>query len=312
MQKKVWMGRRGRIILLIIIAIVVVFAIYILFSGVHRGVDNGAGQPAPAEPGGPTAPPDAQGGAPNDVPLTDESITSLYYYDPANAARYEAFAARRPELATEEIIWMVEANLDLQPYTDAVPAADPESYTVLVNKFFSLDQDFSPTDLVAIGNTMMRKDAAAALEEMTGAAATENIRLWPQSGYRSFIVQSSLYDQYSANNGSDAADTYSARPGFSENQTGLAVDLNSTTDAFEESPEGQWAAENSWLYGFILRFTKENTEITKFGPEPWHFRYIGLEDATRLKDNGFSSYEEYWVKFVKFSPPDAAPAADGG
>ena len=311
MQEKRKTNNKGKIVLLIIIAIALVVALILLFGGSSQGE-------------GSISLPEAVGES-EDQPASDDeqetvvdantqegisSLSTLWYYDSENLSRYETFATQNPEIALQDIIWMVEANLDMQDYADAVAAVDSDSNSALVNKYFYLEEEYSPTDLVAVGNSMLRKEAAEAMEKMIKAAAAEGHKLWVQSGYRSFTVQSTLYDKYSANDGTELADTYSARPGHSEHQTGLAVDFNTITDAFGELPEGRWAAENSWRYGYILRYTKDNTDIVKYRSEPWHFRYIGEEYATMYKDYGFGSYEEFWVKNIKFSPTGEASTVD--
>jgi len=220
------------------------------------------------------------------------------FYDEGRSERYNAFAALSPRLAFDDAVWMVNVDLDEPPYEYARAAVDPLSLTTLVNKHFYLAEDHSPPDLVYIGNSMLRDEAASAMNEMISAAKEEGHRLWVQSGYRSFGIQAGLYDKYSARDGAEVADTYSARPGHSEHQLGLAADLNTVSDAFGESPEGIWAAENCWQFGFIVRYTEENTDITLFKPEPWHLRYIGREAAAAMRHMGILSFEEYWVMYA--------------
>ena len=295
---------RARLILLIIIAAVLAFAVYVLLDHL---IGNKSGDiPEAVEVLDDTSEQDDSGAQTNPGPesIFDTSgVSSLYYFDPANEERYATFASINRQVPLEDIVWMVEANLDLQPYSGAEAAAEHDSLTVLANKYFYLPEDYTPSNLVAIDNTMLWKDAADSMEDMIRAGASEGHRLWVQSGYRSFLAQTTIYNQYTANDGQEVADTYSARPGHSEHQTGLAVDFNTITDAFKETPEGQWAAEYSWVFGYIMRYTEDNTDITKYRPEPWHFRYLGKEGAARYHEEGFNSYEEYWVKYVKYTPP---------
>jgi len=220
------------------------------------------------------------------------------FYDEERSERYDAFAALSPYLAFDDVVWKVNVDLDKPPYEDAREAIDPLSMTALVNKYFYLPEDFSPPDLVSIGQSMLRQEAASAMNEMISAAKEEGLRLWVQSGYRSFSVQTRLYNQYSAQDGAERADMYSARPGHSEHQLGLAADLNTITQAFGEAAEGVWTAENCWKYGFIIRYKAENTGITLYDPEPWHVRYVGPEAADVMRNLGILSYEEYWVRHV--------------
>ena len=301
----------GKIVLLIVIVAALIVALFLLFGDSLKGRGNDTGSDVSIESDEQDNPDDEQessGGT--DASSAISNLSSLWYFDEANTSRYESFAKENPAIALEDVIWMVEANLDMEPYNDIVAAVDTDSNTALVNKFFYLEEDFSPTDLVAVDSSMLRKEAAEAMQKMIKAAAAEGHNLWVQSGYRSFTVQRTLYEKYSANDGVEVADTYSARPGHSEHQTGLAVDFNTITDVFGELPEGRWAAENSWRYGYILRYTKDNTDITKYRSEPWHFRYIGEEYAAMYKEYAFQSYEEFWVKNIKFSPKSVESTED--
>ena len=253
------------------------------------------GSEVSSEIGGAFCPPD---GTEEEPAFEAAPGSDLPFYDESRALRYEAFAAENPDLPFEDVVWRVNVDLDKEPYVDISEARDPGSITVLVNKFFFLPQDYSPDNLVYIGNSMMREEAAEAMNEMIDDAASYGHHLWVQSGYRSYSTQAGLFEQYSARDGVEAAETYSARPGHSEHQTGLVGDFNSITDAFGATPEGKWAADNSWMYGFIVRYTAENTDITHYKPEPWHMRFIGKEDAEKMHDLGILSFEEYWAKYV--------------
>jgi D-alanyl-D-alanine carboxypeptidase len=230
---------------------------------------------------------------------------AVYYYEPALADRYSIFAAAHKDLSPEDVVWMVDADLDKEVYQDTSESKAPDSLTALVNKHFSLPDDYEPDDLVEIDVTTLRKEAADALEEMRAAAAEEDLTLVAQSGYRSYARQSELYEGYRQKD-ADGADTYSSRPGFSEHQTGLAIDVNyaiiDSQRAFTDTPEAAWVLENGYKYGFIVRYTPENEEYTGYESEAWHLRYIGTNNATRMHDEGIISFEEYWVKFVTHVP----------
>ena len=116
--------------------------------------------------------------------------------------------------------------------------------------------------------------------------------LYISSGFRSYTLQKSLYERYCARDGKAAADRYSARPGNSEHQTGYAIDLNTITYSFANTTEGKWIAANCYKYGFILRYPKEKEDVTGIVYEPWHWRYVGVEYAKKIKDSGLC-LEEY-------------------
>jgi len=148
---------------------------------------------------------------------------------------------------------------------------------LVVNKTYPLPPSYAPG---------WETEAAPYLWEMIAAAKEEGLELWVKSGYRSYYDQQYIYNAYVARDGQAEADTYSARPGHSEHQTGLAYDMNSNDQAFGETPEGKWLAENCYKYGFILRYPKDKEEITGYIYEPWHIRFLGVEKATEVYESG--------------------------
>ena len=184
---------------------------------------------------------------------------------------------------------------------------DLDSYLVVANKKHALPIDYVPSDLTTPNVEMryntwqLREKASLALEEMFNAAESEGIHLICGSGYRSADFQKILYDSYVEKYGQDGADTISSRPGYSDHQTGLATDIcatDQTTDLseiFEDTEEGKWLKDNAHKYGFIMRYPKGKAEITGYAYEPWHFRYIGEEEATAIYEKGeFYSFEEFY------------------
>jgi D-alanyl-D-alanine carboxypeptidase len=181
------------------------------------------------------------------------------------------------------------------------------SMTVVVNKHRPLsEQAYVPANLVLpagipnAAGTPLRADAAQALEAMAADAQKSGITIVMASGYRSFETQIATYNSYVTGYGQAAADTTSARPGFSEHQTGLAADLSAVgsgctiADCFETTAPGQWLAANSWRFGYILRYPKGAQAITGYNFEPWHFRYVGLVAAFQMHDKGINTLEEYF------------------
>ena len=126
-------------------------------------------------------------------------------------------------------------------------------------------------------------------------ASKDGVTLKITSGYRSYDVQVDLYNEYKKRDGQKAADTYSARPGHSEHQSGLSFDLNGTNDKFIETKEGKWLNDNCYKYGFILRFPDGATNYTGYMYEGWHFRYVGNDLAVKLYNNGnWITLEDYF------------------
>lgn len=187
---------------------------------------------------------------------------------------------------------------------------DPSSIWVVVNKKRPLNPiGYSPSDLVTPnvplrvpGNEsmQMRTVAAKSLEQMFAAAKLDGISLMISSAYRSYIYQTNLYNGYVKSQGQAIADQSSARPGHSEHQTGLAVDIEPVSkkcelDAcFADTPEGIWLNKYSYLYGFILRYPSDKISITGYEYEPWHFRYVGTDLATELHKQHVETLEEFF------------------
>jgi D-alanyl-D-alanine carboxypeptidase len=175
---------------------------------------------------------------------------------------------------------------------------DPASIWAVVNKGRSLPASYVPTDLVAPKVALrlpetdpemhVRTVAALALQQMFKDAGAQNIHLMLSSGYRSFSLQKTVYTSFTRTQGQQSTDSSSARPGHSEHQTGLAVDIEPTSReceveiCFENTNEGKWLAENSYKYGFIIRYQKGQEKITGYEYEPWHVRYVGNELASQI------------------------------
>lgn len=184
----------------------------------------------------------------------------------------------------------------------------PDDINVLVNKEFSLPRDYVPADLTepnilfpfeyADEKKLLRKEAASAIEALFEAAANEGLRLYGISGYRSYDRQKSIYDTNVATRGEEETNRYSAMPGHSEHQTGLAMDVSTPSidfhldSGFAATPEGKWLADNAHRYGFIVRYPKDKADITGYSYEPWHIRYVGIPLATKLYNENLT-LEEY-------------------
>ncbi|WP_347111236.1 M15 family metallopeptidase [Paenarthrobacter sp. S56] len=186
---------------------------------------------------------------------------------------------------------------------------DPTSPWVVVNKHRPLKpQNFVPADLVqpavrlAVSGeaSLLNRTTAAAAEKMFRAAAAEGVILAVASGYRSYTTQITTYNGYVASSGQAAADRASARPGYSEHQTGWAFDISdgggacSFQPCFAEQPAAVWAKANAHKFGFIVRYPWMFHETTGYFYEPWHLRYIGIEAAGAMAAKGIATLEEYF------------------
>jgi len=224
------------------------------------------------------------------------------FYIPDNQSRYQDFKRNNPIIRNKDVVWMVNVNLDRENYENPEIITDPHSVQVLVNKHFMLEDTYVPEELTDVGyDQRMIPEAADALESMISDAGKDGMQIVPQSGYRSYNTQSQIFNENKAND-PDGVDTYSARPGHSEHQTGLAMDLNvpygGQLRSFVDTKESVWVAENAYKYGFIVRYTDKNTRITGYMAEPWHVRYIGIEHSGKMQKEKIDSFEEYKAKYL--------------
>ena len=157
---------------------------------------------------------------------------------------------------------------------------------ITASKTYTLPRSYDPG---------VQPEAAAALKKMQAAAAAEGLSLYVISGYRSYAVQEAVYARWCSIDGKQTADTYSARPGHSDHQTGFTFDLNSTAQSFANTAEGKWLAEHCAEYGFIIRYPKGKEQYTGYIYEPWHVRYIGEEKAKLITESGLSVEEYYGI-----------------
>lgn len=188
---------------------------------------------------------------------------------------------------------------------------DSSSLWIIANKKRPLEpQDYKPSDLVApdvplrlsasYEEMQMRAEAATAIEQMFADARTAGLDLMVSSAFRSYSYQRTLYNGYVKSQGKAVADTQSARPGYSEHQTGWAVDIGATShecqieQCFGTMPEGQWAAANAYKYGFVIRYPRDKQATTGYIYEPWHLRYIGKALAQEIHNQGNPTLEEFF------------------
>jgi len=201
----------------------------------------------------------------------------------------------------ETIVTYVNIGLNIDFYSQYSAVENAGNNLVLVNKYNKLADEYVPNDLVALSGTMMISERAKDhITELVSDATNEGYYVCYYSGYRSFDLQTRLYNNYVKRDGEKAADLYSARPGFSEHQTGLVIDLCSTDRKTikENTPLYEWITTNAHKYGFIIRYPKNKTNITGYQFEPWHLRYIGVEHATKVNMLNIT-YDEYYDLFIK-------------
>ena len=192
-------------------------------------------------------------------------------------------------------------------------------FHILINKTNPLPQGFVPDALVVPDvrfsfsgtheKSYLNPTAASALETLFEDATKEGLSLAAVSGYRSYSRQKVLYESYVARDGQAKADMYSARPGTSEHQSGLAIDVSTgsvgyaLTEAFGDTPEGIWLAHHAHHYGFIIRYPKNKHSLTGYMYEPWHLRYVGSElahflyEENLILEEAIDRHAEWWFNF---------------
>ena len=238
----------------------------------------------------------------------EKAKKDLAYYKDEYEDAYKEYREKNKDLSIEKVITNVNIGLNYDYYTHTKATKDLNTNTILVNKYNYLTEDYVPENLQTVDKKYSSKTlqlvdyAKEAFEELSEAASKENYTVLAMSSYRSYQYQYNLYNRYVSTDGVEAADTYSARPGYSEHQTGLAVDVyNGKEDFtnFEKTKEYNWMQDNAYKFGFILRFPKDKVLETGYQYESWHYRYVGKEIAKYIHDNNLCFEEYYATHLIK-------------
>lgn len=210
-----------------------------------------------------------------------------------------------------ETVTIINVNSDNDHYTNTKETNTKLNYSMLVNKYYNLNKDYEPDDLVTIktdhswgayGENKIRKEVYNAFIDMWNNAKANNIYLMINSSYRPYSDQERVYNNYKESLGETGADKIAARPGYSEHQTGLALDIfcttNSSTKTFAESDAYRWLLDNAHNYGFILRYPEGKEHITGYAFESWHYRYVGKDLATKIYNENIT-FDEYYAYYIE-------------
>ena len=254
--------------------------------------------------------------------LTDSEITDLKerkkinylnifikekYYLHKNLDRYLAYYTTHPEIEISKIISLVNVNADTIAYKNIKSADLSKGNLILVNKYNYLDSNYEPDNLIDLDLTYAHKkrqtieEVKNAFIKMYNDAKKNNIDLFIASAYRSYEYQKNLYTNYVLTYGQEYTDTISAQPGFSEHQTGLALDIityNQPMSNFKYTKAYQWLKNNSYKYGFILRYPENKEDITGYAFESWHYRYVGIKVAQEIFDANIT-FDEYYAFYIE-------------
>lgn len=233
----------------------------------------------------------------------------LPYYKSNNIKRYQDYHKLNNNLSVSDVVTRVNLNLDLPYYTNTKEAKYLNTFYTLVNKYNYLRDDFVPNNLVEMTTPYSKEGIYLVTEardnfyKLVDKAKEEGLTIRAISAYRGYTYQKRLYDKYVEADGVNKADTYSARPGFSDHQTGLAIDVDNTISSFENftnTKEYQWMLDNSYKYGFILRYPSGKESITTYQFESWHYRYVGLKLAKKIKASNLT-FDEYFTRYLALS-----------
>ena len=231
------------------------------------------------------------------------------YYIDKNLEEYLAYLEENEDTELSTVVLKINTHTNYKFYEHDIEATD-YSNTIISNKFYTLKEDYIPDNLVTISNlyawgtnNQATEETINAFIEMQQACLNETgIKIMINSSYRSYEDQRDVYEYYKKLYDEEYADSIAARPGHSEHQTGLALDIFSYTDNLQKTfSEGQtyaWLKDNAYKYGFILRYPENKEYITGFSFESWHYRYVGKDIAKFIYDNNIT-YEEYYAYYIE-------------
>lgn len=234
-------------------------------------------------------------------------------YKIENKERYISYYEKNKNLSFSTVITRVNIGLDKNFYSYIKDTNLEKNNLILVNKYQKLNKNYIPKNLEDINNKYfinanqnrkkLIKEARINFEKLSEDSIKNNTPVYGQSAYRDYETQKALYDEAVNNLGQLLAEKETARPGHSEHQTGLAIDVSSTKEGnmleFEKTKSFKWMIENAHKYGFILRYQKNKEAIHGYIYEPWHYRYVGIKTATDIYNNYNNlTYDEYYYKFI--------------
>ena len=229
------------------------------------------------------------------------------YYIAEYKDRYTEYKNNNQSLTMEDVITRVNIGLDKPFYTNTKETKYLNTEYILSNKYLYMPSNYVPNNLTTINSKYSNENkklvdiACKSFENLANDAATSGYTIRAISAYRSYKYQEILYNKYKDQDGEILADTYSARPGYSEHQTGLVIDVDNGKidfNNFELTDEFKWMKNNAYKYGFILRYPKGKEKITGYTYEAWHYRYVGLEVAKYIYENDIT-FDEYYVRFIE-------------
>lgn len=240
----------------------------------------------------------------------NEDVISLLnekYFIEKNLKSYIEYSKENKKNFTD-VVAIVNVGANNDWYTNTKKSDITKNELMLTNKFYNLDNTYNSDNMVSVSkqysygdSQMVTSETFDAFLNMFNAAKKEDLTLIINSSYRSYEEQEKVYNEFKNTYGEDYANSRAAKAGFSEHQTGMAIDIQtygSSASTFEEFDEFKWLSENGHKYGFILRYPKDKEYLTGYEYESWHFRYVGVEAATYIYENNIT-FDEYYAYFVE-------------
>ncbi len=243
----------------------------------------------------------------------DDNILNLMkekYFLKENFQEYYEYHLANKKVALTDVVAIINCHIDNEYYSLDLKTDMTKNYAILVNKYYQMPQDYIPEDLVSVkmdyawgeyGSIKVRQIVMDKFLDMWNAAQAEGIYLMISSAFRSYAEQEIVYNNYKENQGEAYANKIAAKPGYSEHQTGLAIDIfsktNTNRNTFQDSDAAKWLVNNAYKYGFILRYPADKVNLTGYNYESWHYRYVGEEIAAYIQKNQIT-FDEYYAYFL--------------
>ena len=229
------------------------------------------------------------------------------YFVMDNLKKYLNYKKENKDKSYSDVVVLVNVRADEEFYTDPIQTDLSKDTLILVNKYNYLPSDYKIDDLVkmnlqyAFNDKTIKTEVYASFKELVNVAKQEGLTILANSAYRDNIYQTSIYDSIKNRQGKAKADSLAARPGHSEHETGLALDVSTLKgglDGFETTEEFTWMKDNAHKFGFILRYPEGKEHITGYSYEPWHYRYVGVEVAEKIYELDIT-FDEYYAFYLK-------------
>ena len=230
------------------------------------------------------------------------------YYIHNNLDKYLTYKEKNRKTSNTDIVAIINTHQDENAYEEIVESDTAKDILLNVNKYYKLNEDYEPLELTniplqyAYADNKLAKVANDAFINMWNAAKEDNLSLIVNTSYRTFKTQETMYENTKAASGGRTADSTVARPGHSDHQTGLSIDVfeinNQSMSTFKDSSAYTWLKENAYKYGFIERYPEGKENITGFTFEPWHWRYVGYEASKTIQEEKIT-FDEYYAYYVE-------------